>query len=233
MPLLDEGADRGALERRDPADALGLAHLVDGLAARSCRGRPPSPAARCRSPSRSRLTCGHEGLAVGDIALVHRHRHRAAARIGEQAVVDLQQAASCRRGCSRAWPADRCCPRSSSRTGRRAPGRPRSDGARRASSGSCPGARAASPSPRTDRPRSASATPKVLGQRRGVPPARGGQLGVRGDDARGHHGQHQVALAARAWRRSARPSPRRCMVSATACTCPCARERLPTLELSR
>ena len=59
----------------------------------------------------------------------------------------------CHRGCSRAWPADRCCPRSSSRTGRRAPGRRRSGGARRASSGSRPGARAASPSPRTDRPR--------------------------------------------------------------------------------
>jgi hypothetical protein len=37
---------------------------------------------------------------------------------------------------------------------------------------------------------------EVLGQRRGVPPAGGGQLGVRRCDARGHHGQHQVALAA-------------------------------------
>mgnify|MGYP000567722867 CR=1 FL=1 len=31
MPLLDQGADRGALERTDPTDALGLAHLGDDL----------------------------------------------------------------------------------------------------------------------------------------------------------------------------------------------------------
>src|ERR1039457_1028484 len=36
---------------------------------------------------------------------------------------------------------------------------------------------------------------EVLAQRRGVPPARGRQLGVRGHDARSHHRQHQVALA--------------------------------------
>ena len=36
---------------------------------------------------------------------------------------------------------------------------------------------------------------EVLGQRGGVPPARGGQLWMRGDDARRHHGAHQVALA--------------------------------------
>ena len=38
------------------------------------------------------LHLGHEGETVGDVAFVHRHRHRAAARIGEQAVVDLQHA---------------------------------------------------------------------------------------------------------------------------------------------
>ena len=38
---------------------------------------------------------------------------------------------------------------------------------------------------------------EVLGQRRRVPPAGGGQLGVRGDDARGYHRQHPIAFAAR------------------------------------
>jgi hypothetical protein len=37
---------------------------------------------------------------------------------------------------------------------------------------------------------------EVLGQRRGVPPARGGQLRMRRHDARSHHRQHQLALAA-------------------------------------
>ena len=41
MPLLDQCADRCALQRRDPADAVGLAQLVDGLAARPYPDRQP------------------------------------------------------------------------------------------------------------------------------------------------------------------------------------------------
>jgi hypothetical protein len=37
---------------------------------------------------------------------------------------------------------------------------------------------------------------EVLGQRGGVPPARGRQLRMWRDDARGHHRQHQLAFAA-------------------------------------
>jgi len=38
---------------------------------------------------------------------------------------------------------------------------------------------------------------EVLSERRGVPPARGRELGVRGENARRHHRQDQVALATR------------------------------------
>src|SRR3990170_840402 len=91
MPLLDERADRYALEGRDPGNAIGLAQLVDGLVrdhATVAYHHQLLDAEVLAQP----LDLGHYGLAVDDIALVHRHGHRAAARIGEQAVVDLQQA---------------------------------------------------------------------------------------------------------------------------------------------
>jgi len=37
---------------------------------------------------------------------------------------------------------------------------------------------------------------ELFGQGGGVPPAGGGELGMRGDDARGHHRAYQIALAA-------------------------------------
>src|SRR5450756_193387 len=89
MALLDEHADRHAPERCDPVNALGLAQLIDGLAcdhAAVAHHHQLLDAEVFAQP----LDLGHEGLAVGDIALVDRHGHRAAARIGEQAIVDLQ-----------------------------------------------------------------------------------------------------------------------------------------------
>lgn len=88
LPLLDQRADRSALERRDPADALDCLHLVDGLlgdhAAVADHHHPLDAELTAQT-----LDLGHERLAVGGVALVHRHGYRAAARIGEQAVVDL------------------------------------------------------------------------------------------------------------------------------------------------
>src|ERR1700692_4067556 len=82
MPLLEQRTDRCALERRDPADAVGLAHLVDGLL------RDHTPIANHDHALNAEVLAqlvhrGHEGAAVGRVALVHRHRHRAATRIGE------------------------------------------------------------------------------------------------------------------------------------------------------
>jgi hypothetical protein len=66
------------------------------------------------------------GDAVGNVALVNRHRHRAVACIVKQSVVDPQQSLL----------AVAVVARTSSNSGRTALGRLRSDAARRASSGS-------------------------------------------------------------------------------------------------
>src|SRR5256885_16327973 len=91
MPLLDERADRGALERGNPGDARALAQLRDGLAGDN------APIAHEHQLLDSKMLpqardLRQQRLAVGDIALVHRHRYRATTGIGEQTVIDLQQA---------------------------------------------------------------------------------------------------------------------------------------------
>jgi hypothetical protein len=91
LPLLNKRADRYALERRDPGDALAVAHLVDGFVGDHA-AVPHHHQLLDAEVLAQALELGHQGLAVGHIALVHRHRHRATARIGEQAVVDLQHA---------------------------------------------------------------------------------------------------------------------------------------------
>src|SRR5947207_14741447 len=90
MPLLDQRADRGALERGNPGDARALAQLRDGLAGdhasitheHQLLDRKMLPQARDLRQQR---------LAVGDVALVHRHRYAATTGIGEQTVIDLPQ----------------------------------------------------------------------------------------------------------------------------------------------
>ncbi len=164
-----------------------------------CEIMPRSPTiTNCAMPKciAQALDLGQQGLAVGDIAFVHRDRHRAATGIGEQAVVDLQLAPSCHRGYSRAWPADRSYPRSNSTTGHRAPGCP-SRRWRAASFFSIASWRASSQSIAAYRSSSlAPSTPKSSASVVRVPPARGRQLGMRRNDACRHHRQHQVALAA-------------------------------------
>ncbi len=91
LPLLDQRADRAALERGDPADALHLAHLLDGLL-RDHAAVTHHHHAFDTEVIAQLLHRRHERLAVCGVALVHRHCHRAAPRIGEQPIVDLQRA---------------------------------------------------------------------------------------------------------------------------------------------
>jgi hypothetical protein len=83
--------------------------------------------------------------------------------------------------------------RSSLRTNRREPGCHCRDGAQRVSSGWRPGAIHR----RIELGFCRLADAEFLGQRRGVPPARGGELGLWRQDARGQHGEHPLALARR------------------------------------
>src|SRR3990172_3149468 len=67
--LIDEHADRHAPEGCDPVNALGLAQLIDGLAcdhAAVAHHHQLLDAEVFAQP----LDLGHEGLAVGDIALL-------------------------------------------------------------------------------------------------------------------------------------------------------------------
>ena len=89
--LFDQRTDRSTLERGDPANLLAIAHLGDGLL------RDHSPVTdhhhaldaevRAQTPH-----LGQEGGAVRGVALMHRHRHRTAPGVGEQAIIDLQHA---------------------------------------------------------------------------------------------------------------------------------------------
>ncbi len=71
LPLLDARANRGTLERGDPADAVGLAQRLDGLAgdhaAVADQHHLLDPDILAQP-----LHLGHEGLAVGHMILVHR-----------------------------------------------------------------------------------------------------------------------------------------------------------------
>src|SRR3972149_6257528 len=87
MPLLEERADRHALELRDPGNTLGLAQLLDGLAGDHAAVAHHHQLLDTEAVSQP-FDLGHESLVVGDIALVHRHSHRTAARSGAPAVVD-------------------------------------------------------------------------------------------------------------------------------------------------
>ncbi len=138
---------------------------------------------------------GHQGLAVGHIAFVHRDGHRAATCIGEQTVVDLQRATASIAAVTELG----------QRTGRAlevAGGQVIEHQAALAQVASCKlllDARLALKQPihrRVQFVLRGIGHVEVLGQRRGVPPAGGGQLRVRRHDARGHHRQHQVAFGA-------------------------------------
>ena len=88
MLRLDERAYRHALERGDPAQTIGLSHVIDRL-----------PGDHAAIPHHHHLLdaevlaqarhLGHKSLAVAHIALMHRDGNGTAPRIGEQAVVDL------------------------------------------------------------------------------------------------------------------------------------------------
>ncbi len=140
------------------------------------------------------LHLGQEGGAVGHVALVHRHRHRAAARVGEQPVVDLQQPL--------------LAVAVVAQLGQRAGGALEVAG-RQVVQHQAALAQVARGELLLDRVLAREQPvhrrvqvvlvrvghAEVRCQRGGVPPARGGQLRVRRDDARGHHRQHQLALA--------------------------------------
>ena len=140
------------------------------------------------------LHLGQEGGAVGHVALVHRHRHRAAARVGEQPVVDLQQPL--------------LAVAVVAQLGQRAGGALEVAGRQvvqhQAAVAQVPRgellldrvlAREQPVHRRVQVVLVRIGHAEVLGQRGGVPPARGGQLRMRRHDARGHHRQHQLALA--------------------------------------
>jgi hypothetical protein len=91
MALLDQAADRDTLERRDPVDAALAAKNVDGLLRHHAAVAHHHHLRQAEALAHA-LHGGQEGQAVGGIALEHRDGHRAAARIGEQPVVDLQRA---------------------------------------------------------------------------------------------------------------------------------------------
>jgi hypothetical protein len=195
LPLLNERADRRALERGDPADTLGLAHLVDGLigdhAAIADHHHLLDAEVRAQAPH-----LGHERLAVGGVARVHRYRHWAATRIGEQAVVDLQLtllavaivAALGERTARALEVARRQVVEHQAALAQMARGQLLLDRVL---------AREQPVHRRVQVVLVGIGDAEVFGQRRGVPPARGRKLGVRRHDARGHHRQHQVALATR------------------------------------
>ena len=136
---------------------------------------------------------GHECGRIGDVSLIHRHRHRAAAPVGEQPVIDLQLAALAiavvaelgertlralevargqvvERQCARAQVARRELLLDAALTCEQPVHR------------------------RVQIVLVAVHDAKVLGQRRGVPPARGRELGVRGEHPCGHHGAHALPL---------------------------------------
>jgi hypothetical protein len=91
MALLDQRSDRDALERGDPVNPSLAAKLVDGLL-RDHAAVTHHHHLRQAEALAHALHGGQECQAVGGIALEHRDGHRAAARVGEQAVVDLQRA---------------------------------------------------------------------------------------------------------------------------------------------
>ena len=91
MALLDQATDRDALERGDPVDAALAAKLVDGLLRHHAAVAHHHHLLQAEALAYA-LHGWQEGQAVRGIALEHRDGHRAAARIGEQPIVDLQRA---------------------------------------------------------------------------------------------------------------------------------------------
>ncbi len=194
MPLLDERADRGVLQGADPADAIEFAHLLDALLADHAAVADHHELLDTEALAQA-LDLGRQRQTVADVALVHRHRDRAAAHIGEQAVVDLERAFA-----PVAAVAD--------------PGQ-RTGGAfevtrRQVVQHQRAGAQVTGGELFLDRVLARQQPvhrriqivligvghAELLGQRGAVPPARGGQLGVRRHDARGHHGQNPIAFGA-------------------------------------
>ena len=89
--VVDERADRAGLQRRDPRDAVHVLERVDLL----LRDHPAVADQHELVDAEALAHLVHRGqqrLGVADVALEDRHRHRAAARVGEQTVVDLQLA---------------------------------------------------------------------------------------------------------------------------------------------
>jgi hypothetical protein len=195
MTLLHQGSNRSTAQRRNPGYVRIPTHLVDGLL------RDHSPVTHHHHPFNAELltqACDlwHERRAVRCVALKHRNRHRAAARIGEQPVVDLQGAAlaitavaqfgqrtaralEVTRGevvqHQRVVPQMACSEFLLNSVLSRE--QPVHGGVQIVLAG--------------------VSHAKLFCQGTGVPQARGGQLGGGADDARGHHGLHQIALRAR------------------------------------
>ena len=135
-------------------------------------------------------------MTVGDITLVDRDRDRAAAHIGEQAIVDLQ----------RSLPAVAAVAELGQRTGDAFEVARRQVVEHQVTCMQMPRGELLldrvlplqQPVHRCVQIILARiGHAKVRSQRRGLPPARGGQLRMRRDDACGNHGQHAIALAAR------------------------------------
>ena len=203
-PRADQLLDRGALQRGDPVDAAELAQLVDPRlgdhAAVADDGQALETELRAQA-----LDLRQQGLGIGDVAFHHRDRHRPAADIAQQAEVDLQLAllpvpavAAVRQRAVRALEPGRADVVQHQAAGDKMPaGQPRLDPI-------LPGQKPIHRRVEFVDMRAFDVEFRLQG---GVlPPARGGELGVRTDDPCRDHGAGQAALPARPGREQRRQS---------------------------
>ena len=147
LPGIGEPGDGAALERGDPVHALHRAHGFD-LDIRDHAAVPDHDERGDAEAVADLLNLRQQRFGIGGIALEHRNRNRAAARVREQTIVHLQRA-----GLALAAIADLGQRAGHALEARRGEvedtrARPPSDGAWRGAFQSCPGARSASPSRR-------------------------------------------------------------------------------------
>lgn len=192
--MLDQAADRHALERGDPVDAALAAVLVDGLLRHHAAVTDHHHLRQAESLAHA-LHGGQDGQAVGGVALDHRDGHRAAAHIGQQPVVDLQRAAaavaavaSTRQGAGAApEPTRRQVVQYQRALGEVTGGELLLDGVLALEQPVHGGVQVVF---------IGIDHAEFRGQGGAVPASGGGELGVGVDDPSGDHGQHEVTLAA-------------------------------------
>ena len=192
LATFHQRSNLAGLECRDPGDVLALPELVDRLL-----GNHPAVPDQDQGLDAEVLLelvdLRHEGLGIVGVAVIDRHPHRAAAPIGEQPVVNLQLALF----------AVAIVPELGQRAGdslevARAQvvehQTPLAEMTRGELLFDCPLALQQPVHRRVEVVLVGIGNVELFGQRRGVPPAGGGELGVWGDDTSGHHRAHQITL---------------------------------------